>query len=62
MDTPESELVIDGISLTKVDRQALRERLIALPQDPVFLPDGSTVEKTWMLVKRQQMMSAKMHW
>lgn len=45
MNTPESELIIDGISLTKIDRQALRERLIALPQDPVFLPDGSTVRE-----------------
>lgn len=45
MDTPESKLIIDGISLTKVDRQALRERLIALPQDPVFLPDGSSVRE-----------------
>lgn len=36
---------IDGISLLSTDRASLRRRLIALPQDPVFLPDGSKVQE-----------------
>jgi ABC-type multidrug transport system fused ATPase/permease subunit len=36
---------IDNIPLNRIDRQALRLRLIALPQDAVFLPDGSTVQE-----------------
>ncbi|EPE07201.1 abc transporter [Ophiostoma piceae UAMH 11346] len=37
-----SSIVIDGIPLASVDRIALRERIIAVPQDAVFLPDGTT--------------------
>ncbi|KAH9904926.1 P-loop containing nucleoside triphosphate hydrolase protein [Xylariomycetidae sp. FL2044] len=33
---------IDGTPLHRVDRPALRQRLIAMPQDAVFLPEGST--------------------
>jgi ATP-binding cassette subfamily C (CFTR/MRP) protein 1 len=36
-------MTIDGIHLDKIDRQTLRERIIAVPQDTVFLPDGSSV-------------------
>ncbi|KAK5994354.1 ABC transporter FGM5 [Cladobotryum mycophilum] len=35
-------ITIDGIPLNKVDRSMLRERVIAVPQDPVFLPDGTS--------------------
>lgn len=34
--------VIDGISLHRIARPALRQRIIAVPQEAVFLPDGST--------------------
>lgn len=33
---------IDDQPLDKVDRVVLRERVISVPQDPVFLPDGSS--------------------
>ena len=36
-------MTIDGIPLHKLDRQTLRERVIAVPQDSVFLPEGSSV-------------------
>lgn len=36
-------LSIDGLSLSQVDRASLRQRLIAVPQDPVFLPEGTSV-------------------
>lgn len=35
-------MAIDGIPLDTVDRTALRRRVIAVPQDPVFLPDGTS--------------------
>lgn len=35
-------LSIDGVDLEKVNRAVLRQRLIAVPQDPVFLPDGTS--------------------
>ncbi|KAF3019761.1 hypothetical protein E8E14_010934 [Neopestalotiopsis sp. 37M] len=33
---------IDGLALHKIERSALRRRIIAIPQDAVFLPDGSS--------------------
>ncbi|KAK2861371.1 hypothetical protein FQN49_004272 [Arthroderma sp. PD_2] len=36
--------VIDGILLSRIDRSSLRERIIAVPQDAVLLPDGSTFQ------------------
>lgn len=35
---------IDGLPVHRINRAALRKRLIAIPQDPVFLPDGSSVK------------------
>ncbi|KUJ11330.1 ABC transporter [Mollisia scopiformis] len=35
-------IIIDDIPLHKIDRSTLRERIIAVPQDAVFLPDGSS--------------------
>ncbi|RYP55071.1 hypothetical protein DL769_010249 [Monosporascus sp. CRB-8-3] len=34
--------VIDNTPLRRIDRSALRQRIIAVPQEAVFLPDGST--------------------
>jgi ABC-type multidrug transport system fused ATPase/permease subunit len=36
---------IDNVPLRLVDRNTLRLRLIAMPQDAVFLPDGSTFQQ-----------------
>lgn len=36
---------IDGVPYNRVDRSVLRRRLIAVPQDPVFLPDGSSIKE-----------------
>jgi ABC-type multidrug transport system fused ATPase/permease subunit len=35
-------IFIDNTPLHRINRSALRKRIIAVPQDPVFLPDGST--------------------
>lgn len=44
--TPETEarLVIDSTPLHSVNRAALRQRIIAVPQEAVFLPDGTTFQ------------------
>ncbi|ORY68183.1 ATPase-like protein [Pseudomassariella vexata] len=36
-------IVIDGLPLHKIDRTILRQRIIAVPQDAVFLPEGTSV-------------------
>ncbi|KAK4463066.1 P-loop containing nucleoside triphosphate hydrolase protein [Cladorrhinum samala] len=36
--------VVDGTPLHRIDRSALRQRIIAVPQEAVFLPDGSTFQ------------------
>ncbi|KAM0467781.1 hypothetical protein ACHAP7_011585 [Fusarium lateritium] len=36
------EVVIDGTPLHRIDRPALRQRILAVPQEAVFLPDGTT--------------------
>ncbi|ROW00912.1 hypothetical protein VPNG_08274 [Cytospora leucostoma] len=33
---------IDGVPLSRIDRAILRQRIIAIPQESVFLPDGSS--------------------
>ena len=35
-------ITIDGISLRDIDRSALRQSIFAMPQEAVFLPDGTT--------------------
>ncbi|KAL2075027.1 hypothetical protein VTL71DRAFT_8807 [Oculimacula yallundae] len=35
-------ITIDEVPLHQIDRSILRERIIAIPQDPVFLPDGTS--------------------
>ncbi|KAF7548959.1 hypothetical protein G7Z17_g6711 [Cylindrodendrum hubeiense] len=35
---------IDGTPLNRIDRATLRKRIIAIPQDAVFLPDSSTIK------------------
>ncbi|KAJ4290433.1 hypothetical protein N0V90_010649 [Kalmusia sp. IMI 367209] len=37
-------VVIDGTPLHRINRPALRKRLIAVPQEAVFLPDGTTFQ------------------
>lgn len=37
-------VIIDDIPLHRIDRSTLRERIIAVPQEAVFLPDGSTFQ------------------
>lgn len=39
-----SNITIDDIPLHKIDRSALRQRIIAVPQDTVFLPDGTSFQ------------------
>ena len=43
---PSSDLnfTIDDLSMLTVDRSTLRSRIIAVPQDCVFLPDGSSIK------------------
>lgn len=36
--------IIDNTPLHRIDRPTLRERIIAVPQEAVFLPDGSTFQ------------------
>ncbi|KAI1141429.1 ABC multidrug transporter [Hypoxylon sp. FL0543] len=43
-DTPDN-VYMDNMSLRRVNRVALRQRLIAIPQDVVFLPDGTTFQE-----------------
>lgn len=38
-----SKISIDNISIDQLDGGTLRERVIAMPQDAVFLPDGASV-------------------
>ncbi|OLN82360.1 Canalicular multispecific organic anion transporter 1-like protein 2 [Colletotrichum chlorophyti] len=35
---------MDGIPFHRIDRAALRRRIIAVPQDAVFLPDGTSIK------------------
>jgi ATP-binding cassette subfamily C (CFTR/MRP) protein 1 len=35
-------IIIDDLPLHRIDHSTLRQRIIAIPQDPVFLPDGSS--------------------
>jgi ABC-type multidrug transport system fused ATPase/permease subunit len=44
-DNVEYILSIDSVPLSSISPQTLRERLITVPQDPVFLPIGSTVRQ-----------------
>ncbi|KAJ5752420.1 hypothetical protein N7520_009337 [Penicillium odoratum] len=37
-------IVIDDLPLHRLNRSELRQRIIAVPQEAVFLPDGSTVQ------------------
>lgn len=38
------QIIIDGVPLSRINRAALRQRLIAVPQEAVFLPDGTTFQ------------------
>lgn len=37
-----ADIMIDEIPLSQIDRSTLRQRVIAIPQDAVFLPEGSS--------------------
>lgn len=37
-------VIIDDLPLHRLNRSVLRQRIIAVPQEAVFLPDGSTVQ------------------
>ncbi|KAK0711601.1 ATPase-like protein [Lasiosphaeris hirsuta] len=39
---PPATITIDTVPLSKINRAALRAALIAIPQDPVFLPSGAS--------------------
>lgn len=38
-------IIIDGVHLQKIDRATLRQRIIAVPQETIFLPAGSAVRE-----------------
>nr|XP_036577471.1 ABC multidrug transporter [Colletotrichum truncatum]KAF6784469.1 ABC multidrug transporter [Colletotrichum truncatum] len=38
-------ITIDSVSVDKVNRDALRKRIIAVSQDPIFLPDGASIRR-----------------
>ncbi|KAJ6005636.1 hypothetical protein N7451_003580 [Penicillium sp. IBT 35674x] len=40
----DAAILVDDIPLNRINRSILRQRLIAVPQDAVFLPDGSTFQ------------------
>ncbi|KAJ4388528.1 hypothetical protein N0V93_005986 [Gnomoniopsis smithogilvyi] len=40
-----STITIDRVSITKLTRNTLNSRIIALPQDAVFLPSGSSIRQ-----------------
>lgn len=42
--TTAENIVIDDLLLHRLNRSVLRQRIIAVPQEAVFLPDGSTVQ------------------
>ncbi|KAK4861145.1 hypothetical protein LT330_004061 [Penicillium expansum] len=42
--TTAENIVIDDLPLHRLNRSVLRQRIIAVPQEAVFLPDGSTVQ------------------
>uniref|UniRef100_A0A8H7K1N0 ABC transporter domain-containing protein n=1 Tax=Bionectria ochroleuca TaxID=29856 RepID=A0A8H7K1N0_BIOOC len=54
-------MVIDGTHLGNINRTALRERIIALSQDAVFLPEGSSFRSNldpWNDASREEAMDA----
>ncbi|KAG9688401.1 putative ABC multidrug transporter, partial [Aureobasidium melanogenum] len=40
-----ANISIDGLPLQRIDRSALRQRLLAVPQEAVFLPDGTSFKE-----------------
>lgn len=42
LDPLSGTVTVDGISLEKINRSALRQSIFAMPQEAVFLPDGTT--------------------
>ncbi|OAA56012.1 ABC transporter, sequence [Cordyceps fumosorosea ARSEF 2679] len=44
IDSDGGGVVIDEIALSSIQRSALRQRILAVPQEAVFLPDGSSFQ------------------
>ncbi|KAF6809553.1 ABC multidrug transporter [Colletotrichum sojae] len=44
LSTCSQNMSIDDVPFHRIDRSTLRRRIIAVPQDAVFLPDGTTVK------------------
>lgn len=44
LSTTAENVIIDDLPLHRLNRSVLRQRIIAVPQEAVFLPDGSTVQ------------------
>ncbi|KAM0563315.1 hypothetical protein ACHAPJ_001033 [Fusarium lateritium] len=44
-ETPDEALLIDGLPLSRLNRAALRQHVIAVPQEAIFLPDGATFKE-----------------
>ncbi|OAA53807.1 ABC transporter, transmembrane domain, type 1 [Niveomyces insectorum RCEF 264] len=44
-DENKTTMLLDGLPLDTIDRVTLRERVIAVPQDAVFFPDGTSFQK-----------------
>ena len=42
LDPLSGNVTVDGLSLEDIDRSALRQSIFAMPQEAVFLPDGTT--------------------
>ncbi|KAG9597513.1 putative ABC multidrug transporter, partial [Aureobasidium melanogenum] len=40
-----ANITIDALSLQKIERSTLRQRLLAVPQEAVFLPDGTSFKE-----------------
>lgn len=40
-----NNISIDDLSLARIDRTCLRERVLTIPQDVVFLPDGTSFQQ-----------------
>ncbi|KAI9369298.1 ABC transporter type 1, transmembrane domain-containing protein [Aspergillus egyptiacus] len=57
---PSLKLTIDSTPLQQLDRSTLRSRIIGVPQDPIFLPTGTTIKENldpWSLATDAECLS-----
>ncbi|KAK5989809.1 ABC transporter FGM5 [Cladobotryum mycophilum] len=40
----EESIKVDGVPLSRIDRSVLRQRIIGVSQDPIFLPDSTSIK------------------